>query len=291
MKKAAAIFLPVLLLLFLFWGCSSSGNAAGSTARSPAAPAADAEKATDGANAASTAANTGTAASAARKIEKSAKLTMETLRYEKCTADLESLVSRYGGYLESSSIQGKRTQSSGGARTASYAVRVPAERLDAFLDAASAVGNVTEKSISGRDVTQSYVDTGAKLKTLKTEQTRLLDMMNKASDMESLLKIEQRLTEVQNQIEQLTAELKSMDSLVAFASVAVTVQETAVLTKPAEPTFWGQLGSTLSASFHALGLTFRYLCVFLTAVLPFAAVAGAVLAVVLILRRRMRKKP
>lgn len=289
MKKAVALCLSVLLTVFLLIGCSSSATSAGNHADAKAAAS---TAATETKAAGSTSAVTNTSTST-RKIEKSAKLTIETLKYDKSTADFESLVAKYNGYIESSNVQGKEINSAESRRTATYTARIPADQLDSFLNGTTPIGNITEKSITGQDVTQNYVDTDAKLRTLKTEQNRLLDMMSKSSDMDTMLKIEQRLTEVQNEIEQLTSELKTMDSLVSFATVTVTITETAVLTppaKPVEPTFWGQLGSTLSGSFHALVETFKAILVVLTAILPFVIVAAIALAVVLIVRRRGKKK-
>mgnify|MGYP000902497656 CR=1 FL=1 len=304
-KRIAASLLAAATVLALAAGCSSSANRSGaSTAmKSAAEPSvgtvagagekggAPDQAADGGGNTAETAAGTGQKAVAAveRKIVKSASLEMETTGYEKAAAKIEALVGEYGGYIESSSVGGRGAGDSARMRTAQYTARVPAEKLDAFLDAAAGAGSVTRRDISGKDVTQSYVDTEARLKSLQTEHERLLDLMARAEKVEDLLNIENRLTEVQTQIEQMTAELKNMDSLVGFSSAQITLREVEAV-RPARPAnLWGQMGRMLYDSAAALVRVLRGILLAAVAALPFAAAAAAVLALVLLIRRRARR--
>ena len=286
-KRTAALLAAAALVFALAAGCASSGSAtrpsaAGGTASTAVQKAADS---------AETAPAQAASAAEKRKIVKSASLELETTDYQKVTSVIGILASEYGGYLEASSIEGKGTDPSGGLRTASYTVRVPSEKLEGFLNAASAAASVTRRSLSGKDVTQSYVDTQARLKSLQAERARLLELMEKAEKVADLLAVEQRLTEVQTQIEQMTASLKNMDLLVSFATVTVTVREVEAIRRPAEKSLGGQLGGVLADSGRALAQAARYLLIAVTAALPFAAVAGAVFAAVWFFRRRRRAAP
>lgn len=297
MKRITAVLISAFTVIFILFGCSSGGaNASFKTGAAAADAAATAGQAGTGAvkmSASASEKTTAAASSANRKIEKSAGVVIETVNYEKSTARFEPLVGSYGGYIESSSIEGKASGGADRLRIATYTARIPAEKLDGFLNASSDIGNVASKSVSGRDVTQAYVDTNAQLTSLQAERDRLLDFMDKASSMDNLLKIEERLTQVQGQIEQLTAELKNMDSLISYSTVTVTIREVTAVTKPAEKSLWGQIGSTFSASVSALGQVLKDLAITVTAVLPFAAVAGAVVGIVIFVHRKIkpRKKP
>lgn len=296
MKKLFALFLPLALSLSVLAGCSASsgskatGNAAPPAAQSAAArdQAAAAGLGNEGAAKSTAAAQSQPPETDGRKVVKSAELVLQTEHYDQSAATLESLVSSFGGYIESSSVQGDGT--GGGRRTASYTVRVPAGRLEEFLDGAGKIGAVVNRGIHGQDVTQSYFDSETRLKTLKAEQDRILELMQKAEKIDDVLAIEQRLTDVQNQIEQLTGQLKQWDSLVSLSTVTVTLNEVTVVTRPEASGLGGQIASMFRASVSAMGMCLRYLLLGLTAVLPFAAAALAVGAAAYFVRRKIRGK-
>lgn len=310
MKKRGSFLIPALVLLFLCFGCASgarSGAVGGGGPASPPASSAaamadetqangvqksDAEHASGAAKPAAekqTAAAAPNTADAGRKIVRTAEMTVETEHYDKSASDFQTAVAKFGGYIESSNIQGSGVNAGDTKRTATYTVRVPAEKLDAFLDSAGAVGSVTAKSIRGQDITQSYTDSDARLKALKEERDRILELMNKAAKIDDVITIEQRLTDVQNEIEQLTAHLKNWDSLVALSTVTVTIQEVEAVQPPAQKGFGNQVGALFTASVDALGKTFRYLFLGIVAVLPFAAVIAVIIAAVLLIRKRTKK--
>ena len=60
----------------------------------------------------------------------------------------------------------------------------------------SEIGNVTQKNESVEDVTLQYVDVESRKKALETEQERLMELLSSAENMEDLLAIESKLSEV-----------------------------------------------------------------------------------------------
>lgn len=292
-REGCAVLLTAAVFFAAFAaGCSaSSGNAAPHTAaqKSPAQYTAEDGGAgnveTNGAQQDRAAASV---AESARKVVKTAQLSIETLDYEKSTSGFEKSVASFGGYIESSSVEGTRLGSSGSKRTATYTARVPADRLDEFLNDAGSFGTVVKKSTGGEDVTQNYYDTDTRLKSLRTEQDRLLELMEKAEKIEDVITIEQRLTEVQTQIEQLTSELKRLDSLVSMATVTADISEVETVTEPAAEGFGGQIVSVFHSSVHAFTQAVRSVFLALVAVLPFAAAAALIIWLVWFIRRRKK---
>ena len=72
------------------------------------------------------------------------------------------------------------------------------------------------KQESTQDVTSAYVDVEARLKSLKLQEERLYAMMEQAGDLETLLAIQNQLTEVQYQIESYTAQQRTYDDLISI---------------------------------------------------------------------------
>ena len=291
-KLKSSIFLVVLVVVVLFAGCASASKQM-STAKAPTNQAqTDTAGVTD-----QTTKSTATKASSqtARKIEKSASLNVETLTYEKSISKLESLVDQFSGYVESSTTEGQGIKSTDNARTASYTIRIPSEKLNDFLNSLGSIGNVLSKNIQGVDVTQSYFDTQSRLTALRIQQSTLQDMLKKSGNLADLIQINNSLADVNTQIEQLTSELQAMDSLVSLSKVDVTINEVAKITKIVKPddSFGAQLLGVLTSSVTVLLTVLQVIVKIIIAVLPFAIVFGGIavtiIYVIKFLNKRKRK--
>lgn len=85
-------------------------------------------------------------------------------------------------------------------------------------------GNLLGFNEQVQNVTNDYVDSQARLKNLRAEQDRLLTLMSNAKALGDILSIEQRLTDVQGQLEQIEAQIKSLNDQTTFYTVALSLQ-------------------------------------------------------------------
>lgn len=126
-----------------------------------------------------------------------------------------------GFYVEESNLQ---TQSSG-LKSAYVVFRVPADKLDSFMEQLNGIGAVASLNKSVEDVSMQYFDTKGRLETQQAMLKRLNELMAKADYVDDMLKIESKISEVQYNIDSLSGRLKGMDNLVDFATVKVSIQE------------------------------------------------------------------
>ncbi|HZC06713.1 MAG TPA: DUF4349 domain-containing protein, partial [Ktedonobacterales bacterium] len=82
-------------------------------------------------------------------------------------------------------------------------------------------GKLLSQQETVQDVTGDYVDSQSRLANLRTEQTRLQTLMSRASAISDVLTIEQRLTDVEGQIEQLEAHLNQIAGQTTFYTVQI----------------------------------------------------------------------
>jgi hypothetical protein len=106
-------------------------------------------------------------------------------------------------------------------------------------------GQLTAFTESVQDVTNDYIDTSSRLRNLRAEQSRLLDLMSHATAMGDILSINQQLTDVEGQIEDIEGHLNSLQSQVAFYTVEVSLQPIEVAPPPPQPAGW-----SISQVFH-----------------------------------------
>lgn len=84
-------------------------------------------------------------------------------------------------------------------------------------------GTLNNLHESVQDVSNDYVDTTSRLKNLRTEQDRLLALLSQAKSLSDTLAIEQRLTDVEGQIEQIEAHLNALNGQTTYYMVTITL--------------------------------------------------------------------
>lgn len=161
-----------------------------------------------------------------RKIIKTVNINAETEEFDKFVSTIQAKVDALGGYLESTDISGRSINSSTDyLRNASITARIPSDKLDDFVTHVTDNSNITNKSESAEDVTLSYADTKAHVSSLRTEQDRLNELIKEANDIDTLIILEQRLTEVRYEIESYESRLRTIDNKVDYSTVYMNVSE------------------------------------------------------------------
>ena len=299
-KKALTIVMAAALLLGLLGGCGSKNlSMDADTSRSVlyaddgisyemamAAPAAVSGAGSNGKSAAGTAS---IPLPENRKWVITMSLTAETENLTDAMGLLAEKIQASGGYVESQSISGTAVNS-GRSPSAYITVRVPAEQLDSFVEDVSGMTNVVSSSRYVEDITLSYTDTEGRVKALKTEEARLLELMEQAQTMSDLLEIEERLTEVRYQLENYTSTLRLYDNQVDYATLDLTLREVAKFTPPEKQGFWEKVTSGLADSIVDLGQGLVDVAAWVLIELPYLVLVGLLGWLVVFLTRRSIKK-
>ena len=206
-----------------------------------------------------------------RKLIKTLTLSMETEDFDALSTEVNRCVAEYGGYIESSEISGFSR------RSASYTLRIPANRLDDFTAEVTAAGVVTRRSSSQEDVTLDYVDIQAHITALNTERDTLLRLLEQAESMEDVITIQDRITQVQYELESYTSRLRTFDNLIDYATISLYISEVEHAEAiDASPTVWAQIGRNLKNACRWLAKFFRGLFVVVVSALPYLAVVAII---------------
>lgn len=227
-----------------------------------------------------------------RKIIKTVNESVETEHYDDFVAGLQTAVAEAGGYFVSSRYNGNGTDDYG-KRTASFEIRIPAERLAAFTGKVGELGTVTRHDETAKDVTMSYLDVESRIAVLEAEETALIAMLADAQNTSEALSIRESLSRVQGDLASLRAQKNNYDTLVAYSTVHLSVDEV-VAERPADEGFFDEVGTAFMGSLSAIGSMFRGLGIFLLGGAPFwllfAAIGFAVFLIVRLSTRRARRE-
>jgi Domain of unknown function (DUF4349) len=167
-----------------------------------------------------------------RKIIKTAELgvTSEDVRGEAAAA--QQVASRFGGTIVSS-----QTYRSDNAVYADLILSVPSEHFDDALDELRGLGEeVTTDTVSGQDVTEEYVDLQSRERNLLAAEQSLLDLYNRADDVQDALSIQRELTAVRGQIEQVQGRMQYLKQSSDMSQISLSIQPVASPPKP--PPAW-----------------------------------------------------
>ena len=303
MKKTLSMLLAALLL-FALCACGSANTAASAPsaaydmATTEAAYPEPEEAAEYGgfAAAAGTQLETGSGAAPEGSPEKliySASATVETTEFDQTVEKLTALVAEYGGFVESSSINGSNyySQSRGysSERYASYVIRVPSDRFSTLMSSLSTLGNVPYSHTYTENITAQYYDTDARLTAYKTQETRLLEMMEIAETVEDLISIEEKLTELRYKIESLQSTLNNWDRQVSYSSLNLEVQEVIEYTPESRMSYGQELALALTNGLKRTGEFFKDLLLTLVGALPALVILAVVLAILIPVWKKRRK--
>lgn len=183
------------------------------------------------------------------KLIRRAELSIQTTQFDQTADSLEKLVEECGGYFEQSSVYGGSYRDANARRSGEYVVRIPAEKYQAFLSGSGDLGYVTQLTESSEDVGEQYYDTESRLRTQRTKQERLLELLEKAETMEDIISLENALSEVEYQIEQYTSTLNRYDALIGFSTFNIYLSEVSKVTEEVGET--ASLGQQMAAGFKA----------------------------------------
>lgn len=225
-----------------------------------------------------------------RKIVKNRTISVETLEYDSFINELELKVSAYGGYIENSTQNGNSYYGKA-MRSANYTIRIPAERFDEFTSLIGDMGTVTYSYEYIDDITAKYVDTEARIASLKAEQESFMKLMEKAETVEEILQIQSYLTDVNYQIESYTAQLNTYKSLVSYSTLKLDISEVERLTPPtAKPDVFDRISQNISDNIYNIGEDFKDMFVGVVSSAPYLAIYAVVIIVIVIIVRLIIRK-
>jgi hypothetical protein len=225
---------------------------------------------------------------AERKIIYTATLEVVVKDLDAATAGVTKLLADSPGSYVAKSEQ--RTDS-GARRTATYTLRVPADRFRPLIDGLAALGHAERNALDSQDVTEEFVDTQARLRNLKKEEETLNKLLEQSGSRDEVLRTRAEIRAIRGEIERSQARLDYLTKLTALSTVNLTLREIKDYTPPTAPTFGDRAGSTFGASWAALeafGKNAALVAVALAAWLPVLIPVGIGAWV---LSRRRRKQP
>jgi hypothetical protein len=171
------------------------------------------------------------AAPVERKIIRNATLTLEVEQPAQAMQRVASIAESRGGFVVTSdSRQQTAAKGERAYEVVTVEMRVPAPQFDAALaDIRAAGGSVTAQKITGKDVTEEFIDLEARLRTQRALEDQLMQIMKRADAVEDAIKVQGELTKVRTEIEQVEGRRRFLENQASLSTITVTLQPPAPL--------------------------------------------------------------
>lgn len=216
--------------------------------------------------------------------------TIETKEFDTFVQELGELVSTVKGYVEQSEVSQNEAQSyAQGKRYASYTLRIPADSLETFKQELQEKGTITRQSERVEDVTLNYVDVESHITALKTEQESLLKMLEQADTIETILAIQNQLTQVRYQLESYESQKRTYDNEINYSTVYVYVQEVERESQNTD-TYGGELLEKMSGNFHGILIGLRSFSLWFLGAMPYWILLGLLFLIFWVVYKKATKK-
>ncbi len=197
--------------------------------------------------------------------------------------EIAQLAVRFDGYVVSSEISGEEQDMRGW-----ISIRVPDERFDQALDELRNLAvRVTSEKTDSRDVTEEYVDLESRLKNAEATESQYLALLEKAENIEDILKIYERLSWVRSEIEQIKGRMQYLERTSSMSLISVYLEPVATA-KPLVRAGWNAL-EILKSAVRGILIFGQLLGIIAIWLLIFTPVWGTTLGIILWRRHRKKK--
>ncbi|HYK95163.1 MAG TPA: DUF4349 domain-containing protein [Candidatus Dormibacteraeota bacterium] len=230
-RRRGTALLGCIGLAAVLAACAGSAATSGPAGVPAAAPAATAAPAGFGGDTSGNGSSTGGAGDGANGtpanlyapgqdllIIKTGTLVLQVTDIDAGLANATHQVDALGGYVSGSDRSGD-----GDTAQASVTFRIPAARWDEALTGLRGIATrVLGEQSKTADVTGQVVDLGARIKNLQATEQALQAIMNRATAIKDVLAVQDQLTTVRGQIEEMQAQQSGLQEQAAYSTLTVT---------------------------------------------------------------------
>ncbi len=221
-------------------------------------------------------------------IIKIGSLSLQVPVLDDALATAAAKIAAFGGYVSGSDRSGDGDQA-----TATVTYRVPAAQWDAALVSLRGIADkVLAEQTQTQDVTGDVIDLGARITNLRATEAALQAIMAKATKISDVLAVQQQLTDVRGQIEQLTTQKQHLQDQAAFSTLTVTYSlkpQAAVLTSQQQFNPNSEIDRATASLIQVLQALATAGIWFVIVWLPVLAAVAVLAAIAFLIVRRVRR--
>lgn len=167
---------------------------------------------------------------AERKIIRNGSMTFEVDGFDSAAIQIAKIAAEEGGFIATTDSE----KLPNGKVKGTIIVRVPPDRLDTLVLKLRGMGDLRSQKITAQDVTKQYTDIDSQLKAGRAMEARFIEIIKTGKgEIKDLIEAEKQLGVWREKIEMLEGEIRYLNNLVSFSTLAVTLMERDIKTPTA----------------------------------------------------------
>ncbi len=230
-----------------------------------------------------------------RKIIVNGSISLEVTDLENSIGFITDLTKKYGGYIENSNIDNNSyyytEHRNEVIKDGNLSIRIPSNKFQSAIDEIKELGELTNVSTNSMDVSEAYYDTATRIENLKIQENRLRELLVLANNIEEILKIENEINRVRNDIDLMSTDIRRWDKQVSMSSLYIYLREVkdSELSSIDVSTSWGKAQKGFVKAVNNLLKGAEILFIFLVTAIPYIIILAAILIVVFIIVKKIKR--
>ncbi|MDT0559172.1 DUF4349 domain-containing protein [Ichthyenterobacterium sp. W332] len=155
-----------------------------------------------------------------QKYEKIAEIKTKSSSFEQEEASSRKTIEQFNALIQFEQKSGNK-----GYRKLNLVVGVPPENFDSLYNKLIKIGKVQAKQITKKDKTNEYKELNAKKQSLEKIRNSLIDLKSKGGKIEEYMGLENRILEIEQQLQGLGVSLGDFDDENEFCTVQFSLLE------------------------------------------------------------------
>ncbi len=196
--------------------------------------------------------------------------------------EIAQMAVRFDGYVVSSRISGEEEEIRG-----RISIRVTDDKFESALaELRDLAVRVKSEETGSQDVTEEYVDLQSRLRNAEATESQYLALLDKAEEVEDILRIYDSLSRVRNEIEQIKGHMQYLERTSSMSLIEVRLEPEATA-KPLVRAGWSAL-EALKSAVRGIVTFGQWLGTIAIWLLIFTPVWGAIIGIIYWRRRKKR---
>ncbi len=184
------------------------------------------------------------------KIQKNGSVSVLVENIDNAINGLKAANTKYSGLITNIYDYGQ-----GNDRVVQITVKVPVKDFEAYYNELRELdGEVTYANVSTLDVTEEYIDITSRLANLRSTETQLVKILEKANTVTDILSVQRELNTVRGDIESYEQRKRYFDSQTDYSYMSVTfaLDKTGLNVAEDEWKPWGEFKAAVKSLFSVL---------------------------------------
>ncbi len=195
-----------------------------------------------------------------KKIIRSGSIEIQSENLQKSREALNSILSKTQSYVQDEKFNNNYYR-----EIFTITVRIPNQNFDSLINLLSdkGVGIIRSKNISSSDVTEDYYDTEIRLKNKELYLGKYRDFLTQAKTVEDMLKVQEKIRNMEEEIESAKGKLRFIDDRVNFSTLNIEIyKEKPSISGESEIGFFSRFWASIITGWNLLaGIFFGLLSV------------------------------